>query len=105
VKNTADIDISSIFNSPWGKTHGIADFASTILFNAVALAGLILLFLFVFGGISLIIGAGQSNPETAAKGKTAITSALIGFLIIFAAYWIIQIVQAVTGLNILSPNP
>ena len=81
----------------------MADFVSVILFNAIAIASIILLFLLVFGGISMIIGAGQSNPESTAKGKKAITSALIGFLIIFTAYWIIQIVGRIAGLNIIDP--
>jgi hypothetical protein len=50
----------------------------------------------------MIMGAGQDNPEAAAKGKQAATSAVIGFIIIFAAYWIIQIIETVTGLNILN---
>ena len=96
------VDIGSIFNSPWGKPGGgIKDFVSVILSNAVALAGIILLFLFVFGGISIIIGAGQGNPETAARGRKAITSAVIGFLLIFTAYWIVQIIQTITGVPIL----
>ena len=45
----------------------------------------------------MIAGAGQDNPERAAKGKQAATSALIGFIIIFAAYWIIRLIEIITG--------
>ena len=79
----------------------IGGFISSILPNVYIVAGLILLFLLLFGGITTIINS--DNPEAQERGKAAITSALIGFLIIFASYWIIQIIQVLTGVNILKP--
>ena len=98
------VDIGSEFGSPFGQDYGFADLVSIILSNTMVVAGIILLFLLIFGGISMIMGAGQDNPEAAAKGKQAATSAVIGFIIIFAAYWIIQIIETITGLNILKPG-
>ena len=97
-------NIGSAFNSPIGQTVQLADLVSIILFNALAISGVIMLFLMIGGGISIIAGAGQGNPESAARGRQAVTAAVIGFIIIFAAYWIIQIVETVTGLNILNPG-
>lgn len=77
---------------------------SVILPNVYIAAGIALFFLILFGGISVITGAGQNDPKKAAQGKKAITSALIGFLIIFASYWIIQIIEVITGFKILSPD-
>ncbi len=96
------VDIGKSFGSPFGQTYGLADLVSVILSNAMVVASIILLLLLIFGGISMIMGAGQDNPEAAAKGKQAATSAVIGFIIIFAAYWIIQIIETLTGLNILN---
>lgn len=79
----------------------IGHLISTLLPNIYILAGVILFFLLIGGGLVFIVNAGRDNPEAAAKGKQAVTAALIGFLIVFASYWIIQIVQAVTGLAIL----
>ena len=79
----------------------IGGFISSILPNVYIGAGLILLFLLLFGGLTTIINS--DNPEAQDKGKQAITSALIGFLIIFASYWIIQIIQVLTGIKILNP--
>ena len=98
------VNIGSEFGSPFGQNYGFGDLVSIILSNALVVAGIILLFLLIFGGISMIMGAGQDNPEQAAKGKQATTSAVIGFIIIFAAYWIIQIIETITGLNILKPG-
>ena len=103
MNNLAQVDIGSTFNSPIGRSIGIADIVSIILSNAVAIAGTLMLFLAVGGGVMVIIGAGRDDPQTAGKGKQAVTAALIGFIIIFAAYWIIRIVERLTGVHILTP--
>jgi hypothetical protein len=77
---------------------------STILPNVYILAGLILFVLLLFGGFSFIMGAGGGNPEQANRGKQAIVAAVVGFGLIFASYWIVQIIQAVTGIDILNPS-
>ena len=71
-----------------------------ILPNAYIFASIILLFFLVGGGLLMITSAG--NPERSQTGQKAITSSLIGFLVIFASYWIIQIIQVLTGVPILS---
>lgn len=83
------------------KLTGVSALTSSILGIAIAIASIILIFLFIFGGISMIAGAGTSNPEQAAKGRQAATSAVIGFIVVFAAYWIIQLIQALTGFELL----
>lgn len=79
----------------------IGKLVSIIVSNAMVIAGIILLFFMVFGGISMIAGAGSQNPEQVAKGRQAVTSALIGFIIVFAAYWIVQLIEVLTGVKIL----
>ncbi|MEK7112910.1 MAG: hypothetical protein AAB875_06390 [Patescibacteria group bacterium] len=98
----------SIEEKFFGKSGGfltnitdVGKLVSIIVSNAIIIAGIILLFLMVFGGISMIAGAGSQNPEQVAKGRQAVTSALIGFIIVFAAYWIVQLIGAITGINIL----
>jgi len=82
----------------------LGDLVSNILPNVYILAGVILFFLMIAGGLVFIFSAGQNDPEGAGRGKKAITAALIGFLIIFASYWIIEIVEVITGINILEPG-
>lgn len=96
------VPIGATFNSPFGQSLGLGSLISTIVSAALVLAGIIMLFLFVLGGIGIIAGAGNDNPESMAKGRQAITSAIIGIIIVIAAYWIIQIIESVTGLNILN---
>lgn len=79
-----------------------ADFINILLPNIYIAAGLVILFLLVFGGLSIIMSSGDSKGVD--KGKQAITAAAIGFLIIFTSYWLIQIIELLTGVKILSPN-
>lgn len=77
---------------------------STLLPNIYLLAGLILFVLLLFGGFGIIMGAGGGNPEQANKGKNAVSAALVGFGLIFASYWIIQIIEKLTGIDIFNPK-
>ena len=99
----AQVPIGRTFNSPIGQSVGFADLVSIILSNALVIAGVIMLFLIIGGGIAIISGAGQDNPERAARGKQAVTSAIIGFIIIFTTYWIIQLIEIITGVDIFRP--
>ncbi len=96
----AQVNIATEF-PPAQKFETPGALISVILKNAYTLAGILLLVLLIFGGFSIIMGAGGSDPKKAAAGKKAITSAVIGFLIVFASYWIIEIIEKITGVNIL----
>ena len=82
--------------------HSIGEFISAILPNAYIIAGLILFFLILFGGFTMITAGGDS--EKIGQGSKAITAALAGFVLVFASYWIIQIIQVLTGVKIFSPE-
>ena len=98
------VDIGEKFDSPFGQDGGktLGDLISVILQAAFALAGVIFIFLLVFGGISIIAGGGNQNPEQTAKGKQAITSALIGFVVVFAAYWIVRLIEEILGVRFIT---
>ena len=83
---------------------GLGNLVSIILSNALLLAGLLMVVFLIVGGIGVISGAGNDNPEKAGQGRQAVTFGLIGFLVVFAAYWIIQIIEQVTGVNIFNPG-
>jgi len=75
---------------------------SSLLKNSLIVGSIIFLFLLVFGGIMFISSAGSSDQKKTAQAQSAITSAVIGFAVIFAAYFIIQIIQVLTGVQILN---
>lgn len=78
----------------------IGQLIGAILPNIYIVAGIILLIFLIAGGFSIISASGKGLTEGVEKGTKVITGALIGFLILFASYWIIQIVEKVTGLKI-----
>lgn len=95
LNQTTGVTVAQVFASP-------ASFINILLPTAYVVSGLVILFLFVFGGLSIIMAG--DNQKGVDKGKEAIKSAVIGFLIIFTAYWIIQIIEIVIGVQILNPG-
>ena len=75
---------------------------SKILQFSLTVAGIIFIGLLIFGGIAVIMSAGSGDAKKAQQGKSAVTNALIGFAIVILAYTIIQIIETITGLNILN---
>ena len=109
--NQLAFNIGDAFNSPFGKnvcfhsvckTTTLGDLVSLIIKSSLTIAGLLVLFLFIFAGFSIMMGAGSDNPEQSAKGKKAATSAVIGFVIIITAYLIIRIIEVMTGSNFIT---
>jgi hypothetical protein len=102
--NKLAINIGEYFNSPFGTSGGstLGDLMSLVITGSLVLSGVIVLFMFIIGGIFIISGAGQQNPEKVAKGKQAATSAIIGFVVVFVAYWIVRIIEIITGYDFIT---
>ena len=77
-----------------------ADIVNSLVQYLFVIAGLILLFLLIFGGFELMTSAG--DPEKIKKAQAKITSAIVGFLIIFLSYWIAQALGIMLGFNLLA---
>lgn len=69
---------------------------SSLLPYFFAGAGLLLLLYLLYGGLSLMLSRG--DPKAVQSAKDKITGAVIGFVIVFAAYWIVQIVGSLLGI-------
>lgn len=97
----AQVNIDQSFGSRFGSfgvnNLTLADLVSSIISLSFALSGLIVLFMFIFAGYALISSAGNNDPQQAAKGKQAATWAIVGFLTIFAAYWVIKLIEVAFG--------
>jgi len=78
-----------------------ASLITVIVRNSLTVAGIILLVLLIAGGFMMIASAGSGDQKKAASAKTMITDAAIGFLVIFLSYFIIQIIEVITGVTIL----
>lgn len=85
--------------SPVTKFNDIGGLISNLLPYVYGFAGLCLFIMLIWGGIILMTAAGDSAKSKEGYGK--ITTGLIGFLIIFASYFVLQIVEVVLGIKIL----
>jgi len=79
---------------------GAGSLINNILPNVYIAGGVVIFFMILFGGFTIIANAG--NKDKIADGTKTITSAIMGLLVLFGSYWIIQIIQIVTGVSILN---
>ena len=104
----AQIDIGEEYRLT--SSNGVEDIGplgnlvSSLLSNIYVFAGLAFFALIIYGGMHIIFSSDRDRLESLVKSQKLITAALIGFLIIFASYWIIQVISYVTGYEILNPD-
>jgi hypothetical protein len=70
---------------------------STVIPYLFGAAGLLLLLYLVWGGFSYMLSGGDPKGTESAKQK--ITNALVGFTIVFVAYWLVQILGTILGIR------
>jgi hypothetical protein len=80
-----------------GSSGTLGAIVTALLPYVFIAAGLLLLFNLILGGFGVLSSGG--NPKNIEAGKSRITYALIGFVVVFFAYWLIQIVAYATGLG------
>ncbi len=80
------------------KDAKLADLISFFIPYIYGIAGLVLFGLLIAGGFGFLTSAGDPDKVKGAQGK--ITSALVGFLIIFLSYWLVQILEVLFGIEI-----
>lgn len=75
---------------------------ASIVNNAVpllfAFSGIALFIYLVWGGFDFLTSMGDAKK--AEQGKNKITHAVVGFIIIFISFWVVQIVDAFLGFDI-----
>lgn len=80
-----------------GQTPG--EIMGKLLPYIYVIAGLLLLLMLIIGGVTLMTAGG--DPAKTKDGYGKITAGLIGFLIVFVSYMVVQIVQVMLGVAIL----
>jgi hypothetical protein len=98
----AEVPIQGI-STTFSSYNNFGDLISVIVRNVMMIAGVISLFFLVMGGFSVIMAAGGGDSKKMESGKKTMTSAVIGLLLIFLSFWIVQIIGAITGINIFNP--
>lgn len=91
--------INNPANFNFTGNSNLGDIISAFLPYIFIIAGLTLFILLIIGGFGLLISGGSPDKMKAAQGK--ITSAVIGFVIIFISYWLARILEILLGISIL----
>ena len=84
--------VSSQFDS-------LGDLISHLIPYIFVIAGLILLFVIIGAGFTMFTSVG--NPESTKKAQQQLTFGLVGFVVIFLAYWIVQLLGSIFGISTL----
>ena len=79
-----------------------ASIISALIVLVLAIAAIVFFFMLVIGGIRWITSGGDKAQTEAARSQ--ITAALVGLVIVFAAWAIISLINTFFGVNILSIN-
>lgn len=77
-----------------------AGLVSAVIGIIMIIAGLVFFFMLILGGIKWITSGGDKAQTESARSQ--ITAALIGLVIVFSAWAIIELINTFFGVNLLS---
>lgn len=102
MKLSQAINFSNLENkaSPEFAGANVGEILSVLLTYIFPFAGLLMLVYLLYGGYKYMLS--QGDPKALQGAKGTITTALIGFVIVFVSYWLVQIVGIALGLNVVS---
>jgi hypothetical protein len=72
------------------------DLINLVVRNLFVVAGVILFFMLLYSGFLFIQGGTKGKDQA----RTVMTTAVAGFLLMFSAYWVVQIIKVLTGADI-----
>lgn len=82
--------VSEVYRTP-------ADMVNLVVSNVFVLAGFMLFVFIIIAGFKFISGGSKGMQEA----TTMMGGVFTGFIVMFSAYWVIQIIQYLTGMQIL----
>ena len=88
----------NILNLPSALLGGLGSSTPGLLTLAIVFGGILLLVMLFVGGFDLLTN--PTNPQAQERGQRTITYAIVGFLLLFLSYWIIQILEIVFGISV-----
>lgn len=88
---------ASTINGPITKFTTLEGVVSGAMPFVFGFAGLVLLIMIILAGFTLLTSAGDAKKLE--QGKSRLTYAIVGFLVLFAAYWITQIIGVSFGIE------
>lgn len=91
--------------SPSGKFANVGKFrlnnmVSTFFSILLVVVGIVFLFVLIMGGLKWMMSEGDDKKLTAARNQ--VTNALVGLVIVFAAWAIVALINSIFGINLLN---
>lgn len=96
--STGSINFSLLNKQIGQKFTTVGGIVNAIVPILLIIAGFFLLYQLVSGGFALMFSKGDQRAVEGARGK--ITNAVIGFVILFIAYWLVQILGTVLKIDV-----
>lgn len=94
-----DLNPLKLFSTKADQLSTPGGIISEVLKYAFPIAGMILFGMLVLAGVKMLTGA--TNSKNMDEGKQIIGTAVAGFIVLFASYWIIQLIEVIFGIKIL----
>lgn len=94
---TLNIDNQYSITGTVGKFTNIGSILNEAVPFIFAFAGIGLLLMLLAAGFNFLTSAG--DPKKLETGKQRLTNALVGFLVIFVAYWAVQMAGMIFGIK------
>ncbi|MFH0863763.1 MAG: pilin [Candidatus Gottesmanbacteria bacterium] len=97
--------VPDITGTNFPVTTKLGTIVTELLRYLFPIAGLLLFAYLIMGGFSYLTSAGDPKAMEQAKGK--VTNAIVGFIIIFVAFWVVQILEFMFGIegSMFTPKP
>jgi succinate dehydrogenase/fumarate reductase cytochrome b subunit len=97
----AQVDIGQNWRLAGGAGQGgfasLSSLVSSLLPKILLLGGVVAFVLVIIAGIGVISAAGSGDSHGMENRKNFLLYAVIGLVIMFGAFWILQIINFVTG--------
>jgi uncharacterized membrane protein len=81
--------VSSVYDTPSSLINLLAT-------NIFVFAGIVIFFTFAYAGFKMI----QDEAKGKDEARDMFTKAVLGLVVMFVAYWVVQIIAVVTGANL-----
>lgn len=76
-------------------SSNLGEIVGASLSYVFAAAGIGLLLMIISSGFTLMMSAGDAKKL--ASGRSRLTNSIVGFLLVFGAFWIVQIIGTILG--------
>lgn len=82
------------------KDKSLGEVITSLLPYVLTIAGLLMLGNIIYGGFTLMTAGG--DPAASKKGYGSIQFGIIGFLLVFVSFFVVQLVEVLLGVSILN---